>query len=439
MFSFGTAKNRLQLSSLSSGLLQLLLLRSGDIESNPGPTPNYEIKIIHLNARSIPKHIADIETECNKYDIITCSETWLAPHHTSAQTDLLHFHPPIRLDRPSNHSGGGVATDRPSNHSGGGVATDRPSNHSGGGVATDRPSNHSGGGVATDRPSNHSGGGVATDRPSNHSVGGVATDRPSNHSGGGEAIYVKRHLFCKHRPDLHVPGLEAIWIETKINKEIIPIGSFYRQPSATVDYQDLIRQSFWNVNNTGLKFIAFGDFNSDFNFPSKHLVDILHMFQLHQLTNSDTRITPTSSTCIDLIITQTPQVIKSIEPEICSDHCVPCATVISNTNTNYSFKRTLYNYDKLDATKFCNMLSRIDSADAMQNGSIDDCAEHFNTIFFEAACNCMPVKTVTIRSKDAAWINVDTRWAIKQSYRLLKKQNAAINTKTGELIGLIET
>ena len=100
---------------------------------------------------------------------------------------------------------------------------------------------------------------------------------------------------------------------------------------------------------------------------------------------------------------------------------MPCATVINNTNTNYSFKRTLYNYDKLDSTKFCNMLSRIDWADAMQNGSIDDCAEHFNTIFFEAACNCMPVKTVTIRSKGAAWINADTRWAIKQRYRLFKK------------------
>ena len=58
-----------------------------------------------------------------------------------------------------------------------------------------------------------------------------------------------------------------------------------------------------------------------------------------------------------------------------------CATVTNNTNTNYSFKRTLYNYDKLDAAKLCNM-SRIDWADAMQNESIDDCAEHFNTIIF---------------------------------------------------------
>ena len=32
-----------------------------------------------------------------------------------------------------------------------------------------------------------------------------------------------------------------------------------------------------------------------------------------------------------------------------------------------------------------------------------------------------PVKTVTIRSRDAAWINADTRWAIKQRYRLFKK------------------
>ena len=67
------------------------------------------------------------------------------------------------------------------------------------------------------------------------------------------------------------------------------------------------------------------------------------------------------------------------------------------------------------------MLSRIDWADAMQNGSIVDCAEHFSTIFFEAAYNCMPVKTATIRSKDAVWIDADIHWAIKERYMLFKK------------------
>ena len=42
----------------------------------------------------------------------------------------------------------------------------------------------------------------------------------------------------------------------------------------------------------------------------------------------------------------------------------------------------------------------------------------------------MPVKTVTIRSKDAAWINADTRWAIKQRYRLFKKATRSNKDKT---------
>ena len=135
------------------------------------------------------------------------------------------------------------------------------------------------------------------------------------------------------------------------------------------------------------------------------------MFQLHQLTNSDTSITPTSSTCNDLIITEMSQVIKSREvlPEICSDHCVPCATVINNINTNYSFKRTLYNYDKLDATKLCNMLSRIDWADVMQNESIDDCAEHFNTIFSKPPATACQQKSLQFALK------------MLQRYRLFKK------------------
>ena len=100
-------------------------------------------------------------------------------------------------------------------------------------------------------------------------------------------------------------------------------GSFYQQPSATVDYWDLIRQNVWNVNNTGLKFVAFGIFNSYFYFPSNQF-DILHTFQLHQLINSDTRITRSY---------QNPDAPnnKSIEvsPELCSDHCVPRASVIN--------------------------------------------------------------------------------------------------------------
>ena len=118
------------------------------------------------------------------------------------------------------------------------------------------------------------------------------------------------------------------------------------------DYWDLIK-GFRTEITLVSNLLPAGTSILTLTFQAKHLVDILHMFQLLQLTNSDTKITPTSSTCIN----QTPQIIKSIEAlsEICSDHCVLRVIVINNTDTDYCFKRTIYNYDKLDANKLCNI------------------------------------------------------------------------------------
>lgn len=54
----------------------------------------------------------------------------------------------------------------------------------------------------------------------------VCLDR-ANDSHGGVAIYVKDTLCCKPRTDLQVDGLEAVWVETKINQESLLVGSFY--------------------------------------------------------------------------------------------------------------------------------------------------------------------------------------------------------------------
>ena len=101
---------------------------------------------------------------------------------------------------------------------------------------------------------------------------------------GGVAIYVRNNLYCKPRPDLHVNNLEAVWIETKMNQEKLLVASFYRPPNAKSDYWKLISDSIQKANNTMNKYIILGDFNMDFqDNPSKYFLDILNMFQLHQL------------------------------------------------------------------------------------------------------------------------------------------------------------
>ena len=323
-------------------LISLLLIRSGDVETNPGPTS--ELKVIHLNARSIPKNKHLIEAQSNEYDIITCSETWFNATHQSQDTDLVNFHSPVRLDRPGQ-------------------------------------------------------------------------------AGGGVAIYAKSHLYCKHRPDLHVPNLEAIWVETKINNDILLIGSYYRPPSSAVEYWNLISESLRKVNNSGCKYVVLGDLNTDFNLPSKHLADIMNMYKLHQLVNSDTRITATSSTRIDLILTQSPQIVQHVEvlPEICSDHCVPCATIRLTHNSSNTYKRTLYKYEQLDHEEFNRQLTQVNWLSIVDSNPIDYCVEEFSNTFFGIACKCMPVKTVTIRPRDAVWLNNDIRRALKNRYKLFKR------------------
>ena len=83
-------------------------------------------------------------------------------------------------------------------------------------------------------------------------------------------------------------------------------------------------------------------------------MDILNMFQLHQLINSPPRITETTSSCLDLIITQNPRIIKSIDilQAFCSHHRVPRAVLHQHKHQSHRFKRTIYDYEELDEYKF---------------------------------------------------------------------------------------
>ena len=204
---------------------RLILMLSGDIERNPGPTSNSDLKIIHINIDSIRNKMDIFEAEYNQMDIIAVSETWLSPSVSNNSIAMSNFHPPVRRDRP-------------------------------------------------------------------------------NDAHGGVAIYVRNSLVCKPRPDLHVVDLEAVWVESKLDQTSFLIGCFYRPPSSNVNYWDLIKDSIRKVNNTSLKFIILGDFNTDFlKNPSPYFIEIINQYMLAQLIHEPTRTTENSETCLDLILT----------------------------------------------------------------------------------------------------------------------------------------
>ena len=91
-----------------------MLLLSGDIHINPGPSTFTPFSICHINTRSLcptnrTRKIGEIHSELcirHKYDIICISETWLDQTITDDMVNLPDYSL-IRNDR--SREGGGVA------------------------------------------------------------------------------------------------------------------------------------------------------------------------------------------------------------------------------------------------------------------------------------------------------------------------------------------
>lgn len=260
----------------------------------------------------------------------------------------------------------------------------------------------------------------------------IRLDRP-NDPHGGVAIYLRNSLYCKHRIDLQIPHLEAVWVETKIGQESLLVGSFYRPPNATANYWNLIADSIRQANNTGLKFIVLGDFNTNWlDHPSNRLVEIINLFQMKQYIDEPTRITATSSTCLDLVLTPCHSLISRtlVLPEICSDHRVPCVHIKIPKITSKPFKRIIYNYNRLDQTKFNDLLSTTDWDNILSNNDVNDSAEIFTQTLFGLAKQCMPSKHITVRPQDAPWINEHIKFLIFEKnkiHKVAKQTNSPTN------------
>ena len=100
-------------------ILSLLLIRSGDIEPNPGPnTPNIDSEsideslilnycsIVHYNIQSISSKVDLIGSELRNFNIICLTETWLGQHipDDSIKTNEFKL---CRRDRQTDNYGGG--------------------------------------------------------------------------------------------------------------------------------------------------------------------------------------------------------------------------------------------------------------------------------------------------------------------------------------------
>ena len=250
--------------------------------------------------------------------------------------------------------------------------------------------------------------------PSEVSLEGFESFRKdlTSHS-GGLITYVTSEFFSKQRHDLESVNIHTLWTEVKYINWTILICNVYRPPSSQVSFWHhfnvSIEKAFESVN----KIIIVGDINEDqLNAKYNKLKQIITLNNLTNIIIEPTRVTPTSSTLIDPILTSdTVEILNSgvtdVPPHI-SDHRFTYAYVHFPYNFQNCTKRKVWLYKKGNFILLNEMIANEDWS-FIETTDINLATHGFTQTLMKFMNVCIPHKEVTIRKNDKVWFDSELR------------------------------
>ena len=246
----------------------------------------------------------------------------------------------------------------------------------------------------------------------------VRKDRSRN--GGGVCIYLRSSINYKVRNDLVPTKLEVVCIEiTKPHSKPFLVTTVYRPPSASSEFFDHFEKLIKAIDHENKEVFILGDLNcnmlkadSDSNIPTKKIKSLYELYQLTQLINEATRVTMTTTSLIDHILTNTPEKISDsgvIHTGI-SDHSLVFA--IRKISIIYKQENTLEirNMKNFDKEKFTKELLKqhweyvyffAEDPNAMW--------EIWKNLFLEVLDKHVPLQHKKIRSNKVPWMISDIK------------------------------
>ncbi len=259
--------------------------------------------------------------------------------------------------------------------------------------------------------------------------------------GGGVALYVSNELPHEICTDINNSiDIEALWVKVKrpYSKSVY-VCSLYRPPSADHEYFEKMLLMLEHVMEDNNEIIVTGDFNYDYvvdetlaNNPA-HYIELL--LNCKQLIQTPTRITPTSSSTIDLIFSSMPECHGQSGTVKCtmSDHYMIYTIVKCNVARSKKPPRTLkvrdfksfdplaFNYDLME----CNLLYEVDSHD-----NIDDAWESWSSMVLSIMNKHAPLKIHRLKDRNNPWI---TREIVLLMYKRDNIHKKAVRSSNQQL------
>ena len=197
---------------------------------------------------------------------------------------------------------------------------------------------------------------------------------------GGVAIYVRDELSSNEICfDVNAPrDIEAIFINVQLSKNpSFIVSTMYRHPQGKSETYTFINSVFNKMLKQNKTFYVLGDLNDNQLKNSKSpLKSIIYKNGLKQLIETPTRVTTTSSTLIDVIITNRRDSVLSLKNTPCSiaDHNIITAFINVKKPKRAPITctyRSMKNYSK---DRFCELLAKnIDVLNNIpQTDNVDD-------------------------------------------------------------------
>mgnify|MGYP001793298187 CR=1 FL=1 len=188
-----------------------------------------------------------------------------------------------------------------------------------------------------------------------------------------------------------------------------------------------------NPGSPNLLFIV-GDFNarlSNWNSedPDTHegieIDSLTSSYGLTQIISSPTHILPNSSSCIDLIFTNQPNmVIKSgVYPSLHQN----CHHQIIFGNINFQlffpppYERHIWHYSRANVQAIQLSLNNIDWDREFVDKNVNEQVALFNTYLLNISRNYIPNEVITINDRDRPWITPAIKLQISKKNRLYQK------------------
>ena len=258
----------------------------------------------------------------------------------------------------------------------------------------------------------------------------VRKDRSRN--GGGVCIYLRSSINYKIRDDLVPSELEAVCVEIiKPHSKPFFVTTVCRPPSALSEFFDHFEKLIKGIDNENKEMYILGDLNcdllrpdKDYNIPTKKIKSLYELYQLSQLIDEATRVTMTTTSLIDHMVTNTPE--KNSDSGVIhtgiSDHSLIFAIrkiSVIKKQENIVEMRNMKNFNE---EKFvAELLKQHWEQVYFFAEDPNDMWEIWKKIFVEVLDKHAPLQCKKIRSKKVPWITSDIKKLINTRDKLKRK------------------